>query len=196
MSDEFDVDSRTFQDGIDPMWTALNKNDYTNNALHFYGDDHAFTKDGHLNIRTSATKTEVVGFNDLTLKKQHDVKYFKSAMLQSWNKFCFTGGLIEAEVVLPGRSDVGGLWPAFWLLGNLARHTYVGSSNNIWPWSQTACDPKHIDAQKVRGEASRGAVMVAVRFANTLLLYSFTPLFILSSARTSCPPALKRLTME
>jgi len=33
MSDEFDVAGRTFNDGHDPRWTALNKNDYTNNAL-------------------------------------------------------------------------------------------------------------------------------------------------------------------
>jgi hypothetical protein len=33
MSDEFNVPGRTFNDGHDPRWTALNKNDYTNNAL-------------------------------------------------------------------------------------------------------------------------------------------------------------------
>jgi len=33
MSDEFNVAGRTFNDGHDPRWTALNKNDYTNNAL-------------------------------------------------------------------------------------------------------------------------------------------------------------------
>ena len=32
-SDEFEVDDRTFDDGHDPAWTALEKNDYTNNAL-------------------------------------------------------------------------------------------------------------------------------------------------------------------
>ena len=72
-------------------------------------------------------------------------------MLQSWNKFCFTGGIIEAEVQLPGDHDIGGLWPAFWLLGNIARHTYVGSSSNIWPWSSTKCDPDKVDAQKISG---------------------------------------------
>ena len=60
-------------------------------------------------------------------------------MLQTWNKFCFTGGIIEIEAILPGKFNVGGLWPAFWLLGNLSRHTYVGSSDGIWPWSLTEC---------------------------------------------------------
>ncbi|GMH94422.1 hypothetical protein TL16_g12902, partial [Triparma laevis f. inornata] len=133
MSDEFNTNGRTFKDGDDPMWTAIDKNDYTNNALHYYDEG----------------KTSIVGFNDITLKKVHETKNFKSAMLQSWNKFCFTGGLIESEVILPGKHDIGGLWPAFWILGNLARHTYVGSSNNIWPWSQSKCVEEHVDSQKL-----------------------------------------------
>lgn len=38
-SDEFNRDGRTFEDGGDPRWTSLNKNDYTNNALQFYSDE-------------------------------------------------------------------------------------------------------------------------------------------------------------
>jgi hypothetical protein len=72
-------------------------------------------------------------------------------MIQSWNKFCFTGGIIEAEVALPGKSEIGGLWPAFWLLGNLARHTYVGSSAHVWPWSETGCTKKSQDSQLISG---------------------------------------------
>lgn len=41
---------------------------------------------------------------------------------------------------LPGRQKVGGLWPAIWLMGNLARATYVASSENMWPWSFDVCD--------------------------------------------------------
>lgn len=33
MSDEFNVPGRTFDDGHDPAWTAIHKNDYTNTAL-------------------------------------------------------------------------------------------------------------------------------------------------------------------
>ena len=32
-SDEFEVSGRSFDDGDDPRWTAMNKNDYTNTAL-------------------------------------------------------------------------------------------------------------------------------------------------------------------
>src|SRR5258708_33957127 len=45
-------------------------------------------------------------------------------MMTSWNKFCFTGGLIVANVSLPGASNVVGLWPAIWTLGNLGRAGY------------------------------------------------------------------------
>jgi beta-glucanase (GH16 family) len=149
-SDEFNVPHRKFGDGSDPRWTALEKNDYTNDAQHYYSADNAYTDtDGNLVIKTEAADTEVVGFNDVKFKNERITKHFKSAMLQSWNKFCFTGGIMEAEMALPGRHDVGGLWPAFWLLGNLARHTYVGSSEHVWPWSSTVCTDKSRTAQLI-----------------------------------------------
>lgn len=69
-----------------------------------------------------------------------ETKSYQSAMIQGWNKFCFTGGILEIKAKLPGYAHIGGLWPAMWLLGNLARGTYVGSSNNVWPWSYDKCD--------------------------------------------------------
>ena len=149
-SDEFNAPHRSFKDGDDPRWTALDKNDYTNNAQHYYSSDNAYTDtNGHLIIRSEAEDTTIVGFNDVKYKKERVTKHFKSAMLQSWNKFCFTGGIIEAQLALPGKHDVGGLWPAFWLLGNLARHTYVGTSEHVWPWSSTACTNVSRTAQLV-----------------------------------------------
>ena len=152
MSDEFNVPGRTFEDGADPMWTALNKNDYTNSALHYYSPENAQTDaDGNLVITTEAKDTEVIGFNDVKGEKEIVTKHFRSAMLQTWNKFCFTGGIIEGEAQLPGKPDVGGLWPAFWLLGNMARHTYVGSTNHMWPWSSNICTSKTATAQRING---------------------------------------------
>ncbi|KAL3784767.1 hypothetical protein ACHAW5_008138 [Stephanodiscus triporus] len=149
-SDEFNVPLRDFRDGSDPRWTALEKNDYTNDAQHYYASDNAYTDAyGNLVIRTESAYTDVVGFDDVNYEKVRTTKNFRSAMVQSWNKFCFAGGIIEAEMSLPGRHDVGGLWPAFWLLGNLARHTYVGSSEHVWPWSSTACTEKGRTAQMV-----------------------------------------------
>ncbi|KAL7564824.1 hypothetical protein ACA910_021080 [Epithemia clementina (nom. ined.)] len=150
-SDEFNVEGRELRDGGDPRWTALDKNDYTNDALHYYSPNNAQIRNGHLVITSEATDTEIIGFDDQKLKKTRVTKHFRSAMVQSWNKFCFTGGIIEAEVQLPGKPYVGGLWPALWMLGNLARHTYVGSSEHMWPWSSLVCTAKARDAQKLNG---------------------------------------------
>lgn len=46
---------------------------------------------------------------------------FRSAMLQTWNKFCFTTGYIEVKVSLPGTPQAPGFWPAVWTMGNLVR---------------------------------------------------------------------------
>jgi beta-glucan synthesis-associated protein KRE6 len=48
-------------------------------------------------------------------------------MMSTWNKFCFTGGYIEASVQLPGVSNIVGLWPAIWTMGNLGRAGYGAS---------------------------------------------------------------------
>lgn len=54
---------------------------------------------------------------------------------------------MEVSARLPGHALTGGLWPAVWLMGNLVRATYVGSSNNVWPWSYDTCD-KDVQAQQ------------------------------------------------
>jgi len=62
-------------------------------------------------------------------------------MLQSWNKFCFTGGYIEVSVSFPGTSsNVAGYWPGVWLMGNLGRPGYGASTDGLWPYSYNACD--------------------------------------------------------
>mmetsp|Transcript_22474 Transcript_22474/g.21600 ORF Transcript_22474/g.21600 Transcript_22474/m.21600 type:complete len:640 (-) Transcript_22474:185-2104(-) len=149
MSDEFNTAGRTFEDGADPKWTAMNKNDYTNAALHFYSEKNVKVNDeGNLVLTSTNEDTSILGYNDASGEKEKVTKHFKSAMMQTWNKFCFTGGIIEAEVKLPGKNDVGGLWPAFWLLGNMARHTYVQGSTHVWPWSSNTCTETSKVAQK------------------------------------------------
>jgi hypothetical protein len=50
---------------------------------------------------------ETNGFCRFTLKNitTHDL-YFEGGEISTWNKFCFTGGRLEAAVRLPGRPDV------------------------------------------------------------------------------------------
>lgn len=146
MSDEFNVPNRTFKDGHDPMWTALDKPDEDfsstgRGSLHFYNSSSVTTtKEGYLKISTTIDKTEWEYYNTTGKNYLHRERYFKSGMIQGWNKFCFTGGIIEVDVKFPGIGHVGGLWPAIWMLGNLGRATYEASTNLLWPWSFDKCD--------------------------------------------------------
>jgi len=136
------VEGRRFDDGWDPRWTAVNKNDYTNMALHYYHADRVRTTNGVLNITTDHSPTEFLSAEDekgyVVMVKRS--KPYSSGLVQGWHKFCFTGGIVEIRAKLPGNPYVGGLWPAMWLLGELARATYVGSTDWIWPWSFDKCD--------------------------------------------------------
>jgi hypothetical protein len=155
MSDEFSEKGRTFKDGDDPTWTALDKSDDDSSAagggsLHFYNSSNIkITDDGQLEILTELDKTEWRHYDIVKKKYKHVTKYFKSGMLQSWDKFCFTGGIVEVDVIFPGDPYIGGVWPAIWLLGNLGRATYEASTNNIWPWSYDTCDRDQQEAQTV-----------------------------------------------
>lgn len=148
-SDEFEQEGRSFADGADPRWTAIDKNDYTNEALHFYRPENIATTNGVLNISTIIKTNRYRAFDEKKLKYYADAKHIQSGMVQGWNKFCLTGGIIEFSAKLPGDPEVGGLWPALWMLGNLARATYVGSSNFVWPYSYNECDEKSMYSQKV-----------------------------------------------
>ena len=129
MSDEFNVEGRSFKDGDDPTWTALDKSDDDASAagggsLIFYNSSMvSTTKDGKLELKSIIDKTEWEHFDVVNQKYHHITKHFKSSMVQSWNKFCFTGGIVEVDIMLPGDPHIGGLWPAVWLLGNLGRAT-------------------------------------------------------------------------
>jgi beta-glucanase (GH16 family) len=56
---------------------------------------------------------------------------FSGGLVSTWNKFCFTGGLIEVSVTLPGSNNIHGLWPAVWALGNLGRAGYGASLDGM-----------------------------------------------------------------
>ena len=157
MSDEFETPHRSFKDGQDPRWTAVHKNDYTNKALQYYHEAHATTFNGTLRLTTTDEDTE---FMSHQVKNKEKVtvkvrKHFRSAMLQGWDKFCFRGGVLEIRAKLPGRWDVGGLWPGLWMMGNLARATYVASSQRMWPFSHEPCDRSNQRKQEVSGCAIR-----------------------------------------
>jgi len=112
-SDEFNTPGRTFWKGDDPYWEAVNLHYWQTGDLEWYREGNAITKDGYLQL---TLRQEV--YNNLN---------YTSAMVTSWNKFCFTGGIILASVSLPGASNVLGLWPSVWTMGNLGRAGYGAS---------------------------------------------------------------------
>lgn len=110
MSDEFNVDQRSFKDGSDPMWTALDKSDDDQTSsgkksLQYYNSSMITTKGGNLVISTTTEDTRWKGFDPYTKKYTTMSRHFKSGMLQSWNKFCYTGGILEIDLQFPGRHD-------------------------------------------------------------------------------------------
>ncbi|KAL1946515.1 hypothetical protein VTO73DRAFT_14619 [Trametes versicolor] len=125
-SDEFNVDGRTFYPGDDPYWEAVDLHYWATNNLEWYDPEAITTQDGNLVIT-------------LERKDTHNLN-FQGGMMTSWNKFCFTGGYIEANVSLPGVNNIVGLWPAIWTMGNLGRAGYGASLEGMWPYTYDTCD--------------------------------------------------------
>ncbi|EDO15916.1 hypothetical protein Kpol_480p3 [Vanderwaltozyma polyspora DSM 70294] len=125
-SDEFNAEGRTFYDGDDQFWTAPDIHYDATKDLEWYSPDAVTTKNGTLKLRMDAFKN-------------HDL-YYRSGMVQSWNKMCFTQGALEVSANLPNYGRVTGLWPGLWTMGNLARPGYLGSTEGLWPYSYEGCD--------------------------------------------------------
>ncbi|KAF9514683.1 glycoside hydrolase family 16 protein [Hydnum rufescens UP504] len=119
-SDEFNQPNRSFYPGDDPYWEAVDLHYYETGDLEYY-DPAAITTGG--------------GALQITLSKQdtHGLQY-QGGMLQSWNKFCFTGGYIEV-----------------WTMGNLGRAGYGASTDGTWPYSYDSCDLGTLPNQTFQG---------------------------------------------
>ncbi|OJJ76368.1 hypothetical protein ASPBRDRAFT_51991 [Aspergillus brasiliensis CBS 101740] len=131
-SDEFEFPGRTFYDGDDPYYQAMDfwygvTQDLEASTDIWYDPDAVTTKDGSLEIRFDAFTNHELGY--------------RSGMVQSWNKLCFSGGRLEASISLPGAGDVSGFWPGFWAMGNLGRPGYAATTDGTWPYSYyDGCD--------------------------------------------------------
>jgi beta-glucanase (GH16 family) len=84
----------------------------TNLALHYYSDDNVRTTNGVLNISSILKSNWYKAYDEEKKYFYADQKFVQSGMVQSWNKFCFIGGIVEFRAKLPGDPSVGGLWPA------------------------------------------------------------------------------------
>jgi len=139
-SDEFNDPSRSFANGEDPKWTALHVADTANEGKTVYLPEQATValdaEEPGVSALRIATVYERTTGPDPSGTRQITMP-FRSAMLQSWNKFCFTGGVVEFRARMPHGS---GYWPALWLFGNLGRAVYQSSNTGLWPWSYDECD--------------------------------------------------------
>ncbi|KAF1316299.1 Concanavalin a-like lectin/glucanase, subgroup, partial [Globisporangium splendens] len=175
-SDEFNVAGRNFAAGNDYLWTALDLPDGVNAALEYYSPNMSSTvtePDGRgvfqIEVRQESNISFTV-YNAYTRPPQYESHsmYYRSAMVQSWNKFCFQGGLMEVSTKLPGaissasgNPDLGNkyarvkniayypTWPGIWLLGNLARALFTKSTNRMWPWSYNECNEELAPMQRI-----------------------------------------------
>ncbi|ORX88525.1 beta-glucan synthesis-associated [Basidiobolus meristosporus CBS 931.73] len=125
-SDEFNTPGRQFAEGKDPKWTAVDLWYWPTDDLEWYNPEAVTTSDGSMKIRIT--------------KEQINGKDYKSGMVQSWNKFCFTGGILEVNVSLPGKGNVFGFWPGIWTMGNLGRAGYGATTDGTWPYTYDTCD--------------------------------------------------------
>ena len=144
-SDEFEKEGRTFWPGEDPFWEAVDIYYAATNDYEWYSPEAIVTKNGKLVI----TLEQMIEHNT----------YFRSGMLQSWNKFCFQGGYIEAAVVLPGNPDTQAYWPGFWLLGNLGRPGYTATTEGLWPYAYESCDVGILEYQQYENRTGPHAAL-------------------------------------
>ncbi|KAK6454175.1 glucan synthase subunit [Scheffersomyces xylosifermentans] len=125
-SDEFNTVGRTFYQGDDQFFTALDLHYDATKDLEWYDPDAVTTSNGTLILTLDAIKN-------------HDL-FYRSGMVSSWNQFCFTEGKIVISARLPNYGNITGLWPGLWTMGNLARPGFLASSEGVWPYSYDSCD--------------------------------------------------------
>ncbi|TYZ61526.1 hypothetical protein PybrP1_006850 [[Pythium] brassicae (nom. inval.)] len=173
MSDEFGIPNRTFKPGEDHLWATVEKPDGVNGALELYSHDMAEvvcdkSDDGnsicYLSMKTIDEVNEITVYNEYTRPPsfQNVTFFYRAAMLQTWNKFCYQGGMIEMRVQLPGAvskesgnpdygkspnarttaNDFYPTWPGLWLMGNLGRAIFSASTQRMWPFSYNQCDER------------------------------------------------------
>lgn len=125
-SDEFNAEGRTFYEGDDQFWYGADFHYDATKDLEWYDPDALTTDTGTLQIRMDAFKN-------------HNL-YYRSGMLHSWNRMCFTQGVMEVSARLPNYGNIKGLWPGIWSMGNIGRPGFMATTDGVWPYSYSTCD--------------------------------------------------------
>ncbi|GMF28400.1 unnamed protein product [Phytophthora lilii] len=178
MNDEFNTEGRTFAAGDDHLWTAVEKPDGVNAALEIYAINMTSTEcddddNCYFYIESDIDEQNITVWNDYISPPgyQNVSFYYRSAMVQGWNKFCFQGGLAVVRAQLPGAAsnesgnpdlvgatkstrassiDFYPTWPGIWMFGNLGRSIFTGSTTRVWPFSYDECNETVLDSQNQR----------------------------------------------
>ena len=82
----------------DPIWTAVARHDPTNGNLAYMTPQMVSTHAGALEIYTTNT-----GFR---------ASRYASGSVQSWEKACLQGGIVDVSFSLPGEPGAPGVWRA------------------------------------------------------------------------------------
>ncbi|KAK9814320.1 hypothetical protein WJX72_004030 [[Myrmecia] bisecta] len=140
-SDEFNKAGRNFGSGQDSRWLAMDMYYAATNDKEVYKPDQVTTKAGTAVLTLEKAPAPVSArtqdpWGAITPVAQPYI----SGMLQGWNKFCFTGGYVEASIKLPGDAYKTGFWPAFWMMGNLGRAGLLNTTGGLWPYSYDKCE--------------------------------------------------------
>ncbi|KAH9181623.1 hypothetical protein AeNC1_016400, partial [Aphanomyces euteiches] len=72
MSDEFEIDGRTFEAGKDHLWTALDIPDGVNAALEYYNVSNVYTENGKLINRVDEGPVNISYFNQWLEKPAYE----------------------------------------------------------------------------------------------------------------------------
>ncbi|KAF4609534.1 hypothetical protein D9613_012257 [Agrocybe pediades] len=129
----------------DPFWEAVDLWYGATADLEWYDPGQVTTRDGALVITMDSTSTTQAhltpGSTAPFTEADNHLQTYRSGMVQTWNKFCFTSGYIEVSVVLPGPDQqTQGYWPGAWTMGNLGRPGYPATTDGMWPYTYDTCD--------------------------------------------------------
>ncbi|KAK1223209.1 hypothetical protein PQX77_013908 [Marasmius sp. AFHP31] len=144
-SDEFELPGRTFWPGDDPYLEAMDFWYGVTADMEWYDPGQVVTRDGALVITMDSAEHPTPHVTPgstapFTPADNYNLTY-RSGMIQSWNKLCFTSGYVEVAVILPGMNgQAEGYWPGAWTMGNLGRAGYRASTDAMWPYSYDSCD--------------------------------------------------------
>ncbi|KAL0574580.1 hypothetical protein V5O48_007392 [Marasmius crinis-equi] len=163
-SDEFELPGRTFWPGDDPYFEAMDFWYGVTMDMEWYDPQQVTTRDGALVITMDTADTKQSGLTPgstapFTPAENYNLTY-RSGMLQSWNKLCFTSGYVEVAVMLPGANgQAEGYWPGAWTMGNLGRAGYRATTDAMWPYSYDACDVGTFINQTEKGNTGPAAAV-------------------------------------